>query len=404
MKTETTGRIWAEDPATGKRRDLTFEEHRGVLDLGNGRGAAAHRHPDRGTDRAVPPQPHPVPAAGHRRADPAAADRPVQDRRRAPAGHLHPSSPTCCRRSCAGSAATGPDVPLVVVLRQERARLQPADAAAVPVPPPARGPARRPRRRCADYLDHALDRDRGQRRRRPAAALHLPRLPPDLHHRRDPARDAAAHRPARRRAPRHQHHHGLQGRLPRGGHQRPPRVHHPPPGRCGPQRSTASRPTRNGPSSSATSSAARSPSATAAAPTPPPASTSTAACAARCCAPTPPSVPAWSRSAATSSTASPKPSKPGWLGEAEGLRVSLAGASEQARPDGPDHRPPQHHHQPRHASLRRRRRPHSHHPGKPPAGTATFHDHFLVRRRPGRLGLARQDHRAGHDRLQLRAA
>jgi hypothetical protein len=29
MKTETTGRIWAEDPAAGKRRDLTFEEHRG---------------------------------------------------------------------------------------------------------------------------------------------------------------------------------------------------------------------------------------------------------------------------------------------------------------------------------------------------------------------------------------
>jgi hypothetical protein len=29
MKTETTGRIWAENPATGNRRDLTFEEHRG---------------------------------------------------------------------------------------------------------------------------------------------------------------------------------------------------------------------------------------------------------------------------------------------------------------------------------------------------------------------------------------
>ncbi len=29
MKTTTTGRIWAEDPAGGKRRDLTFEEHRG---------------------------------------------------------------------------------------------------------------------------------------------------------------------------------------------------------------------------------------------------------------------------------------------------------------------------------------------------------------------------------------
>jgi hypothetical protein len=29
MKTETTGRIWAEDPASGRRRDLAFEEHRG---------------------------------------------------------------------------------------------------------------------------------------------------------------------------------------------------------------------------------------------------------------------------------------------------------------------------------------------------------------------------------------
>ena len=29
MRTQTTGRVWAEDPATGKRRDLTFEEHRG---------------------------------------------------------------------------------------------------------------------------------------------------------------------------------------------------------------------------------------------------------------------------------------------------------------------------------------------------------------------------------------
>ena len=29
MKTETTGRLWAEDPDTGRRRDLSFEEHRG---------------------------------------------------------------------------------------------------------------------------------------------------------------------------------------------------------------------------------------------------------------------------------------------------------------------------------------------------------------------------------------
>ena len=94
-----------------------------------------------------------------------------------------------------------------------------------------------------------------------------------------------------------------------------------------------------------------------------------AACAARCCAPTRPHGPAWPRSATTSSPASPKPNPARWLGEAEGLKVSLAGARRQARPDGPDHRPPQRRHQPRHARLRRRRRPHNHHTGKPPAST-----------------------------------
>jgi hypothetical protein len=47
-----------------------------VLDLVHGGGAAAHRDPHRGTDRAVAPQPDPVPATSHRRADPAAADHP----------------------------------------------------------------------------------------------------------------------------------------------------------------------------------------------------------------------------------------------------------------------------------------------------------------------------------------
>ena len=86
-----------------------------------------------------------------------------------------------------------------------------------------------------NYLDHALTAHRRQRRRRAPAALHLPRLPQAVHHRRDHARHAAAHRPTRRRPPRHQHHHGLQGRLPRRGDQRPPRVHRPPP-RAAPQR------------------------------------------------------------------------------------------------------------------------------------------------------------------------
>src|SRR6185436_4514269 len=29
LKTQTTGRVWAEHPDTGLRRDLSFEEHRG---------------------------------------------------------------------------------------------------------------------------------------------------------------------------------------------------------------------------------------------------------------------------------------------------------------------------------------------------------------------------------------
>jgi len=29
LKTQTTGRVWAEHPDTGARRDLSFEEHRG---------------------------------------------------------------------------------------------------------------------------------------------------------------------------------------------------------------------------------------------------------------------------------------------------------------------------------------------------------------------------------------
>ena len=41
MKTQAhTASIWAEDPGTGKRRDLTYEEHRGVLGLGGGGSAA----------------------------------------------------------------------------------------------------------------------------------------------------------------------------------------------------------------------------------------------------------------------------------------------------------------------------------------------------------------------------
>ena len=59
----------------------------GILDLGCRAHPARYRHPHRGTHRAVSSQPDPIPAAGQRRGDPAAADRPVQDRHREAPGH-----------------------------------------------------------------------------------------------------------------------------------------------------------------------------------------------------------------------------------------------------------------------------------------------------------------------------
>ena len=58
-----------------------------ILGLGDRRDPARYRHPRRGTGAAQPSQLRAVPAPRHRRAGAAAADRPVQDRRRAAAGH-----------------------------------------------------------------------------------------------------------------------------------------------------------------------------------------------------------------------------------------------------------------------------------------------------------------------------
>ena len=54
-----------------------------------------------------------------------------------------------------------------------------------------------------------------------------------------------------------------------------------------------------------------------------------------------------------------------WLGEAEGLKVSLAGARRQTRPNGPDRHPPRHRRPPRHPHLHRRRRTHQQQPTRP---------------------------------------
>ena len=118
----------------------------GLLGMGRDRGPPSHRDQDRGAHRAVAPQPGPVPAAVHRRAHPAAADRPVQDRRRAAPGH-QPRARRCPvgdhhpdprRRRCR---------PARRVLRRQRETLEPADAAAVPAPGSGQRTVPSPRRR-----------------------------------------------------------------------------------------------------------------------------------------------------------------------------------------------------------------------------------------------------------------
>ena len=83
----------------------------------------------------------------------------------------------------------------------------------------------------------------------------------------------------------------------------------------------------------------------------------------------------------------------GWLGEAEGLRVSLAAARDKlAQLDEAD--PPGRHRQPRHPRLPRHRRPHRHRarksPMMPPGSTAA-----ALRNQAGRIATAVEGRRAG---------
>ena len=104
---------------------------RSLLGLGIRGSPASYRHPVRRTPRAQPPQHHPVPAALHRRAGPAAADRAVQGRRRETAA----GQPRARRRP---QRDRQPDPrphrrhPARAQLRHPRENLEPAHAAAVP--------------------------------------------------------------------------------------------------------------------------------------------------------------------------------------------------------------------------------------------------------------------------------
>ena len=76
------GRIWADDPATGKRRNLTHEDERAfwswaAVEVLRATGIRIEELATR------PPQPHAIRTAQHRRDRADAAGRPVQDRRRA---------------------------------------------------------------------------------------------------------------------------------------------------------------------------------------------------------------------------------------------------------------------------------------------------------------------------------
>jgi hypothetical protein len=98
-----TTRIWADQPAGGKRRDLRHEEEYAFWALAALEVFQAHRDPDRGTPGAQPPQPGAIPSADHRGDRAAAADRPLQDlhrmapgcqpRTRRSALHRHPPDP-----------------------------------------------------------------------------------------------------------------------------------------------------------------------------------------------------------------------------------------------------------------------------------------------------------------------
>jgi hypothetical protein len=228
-----TARIWAEDPATGKRRDLTGEEDRAFWTFA---AVETLRHTGIRIEEltelshhslinyTLPGTGEPVPLLQ------IAPSKTDTERLLVISPELADVLATVITRIRDRNGALGcvasydshervwnPPMPL---LFQRRVGIEHrAIPAATLREVDQRGARRRER----------------HRRRRAAVAVRPTRLPPPVHHRRRPARHASAHRPTRRRAPRHQHHHGLQGRLPRRGDQRASRVHRPPPS-AAPQR------------------------------------------------------------------------------------------------------------------------------------------------------------------------
>ena len=191
----TSARAWAEDPATGKRRDLTLEEHRAfwtwaavevfrltgirieeLTELSH-HSFVQYRQP--ATSELIPLLQIAPSKTDQERLLVISPE--LADVLSAIIGRIRDSDGT---------------VPLVVGLRHPRTRLEPADAAAVPAPDRRRAPAAD----CTCHpcpAQHRAGRRRAHRRQRETAELHPPRFPQAIHHRCRDERHAAAHRPAR---------------------------------------------------------------------------------------------------------------------------------------------------------------------------------------------------------------
>ena len=227
MSTEGSARVWADEPGTGKRRDLTLEEHRGFWAWA---AVEVLRHSGIRIEELTELSHHSLvqyrlPATGELIPLLQIAPSKTDTER------LLVISPELADVLSAIITRIRGDqdcVPLVVAYDDNERQWNP------PMPllfqrrlRAENRPGHRPGHPAA--ARHRPGPDRAHRRRRPAAQVRAPRFPQDAHHRRDHARDAAAHRPARGRPPRHQHHDGIQSRLPRGSHQRTPGIHRPPP-------------------------------------------------------------------------------------------------------------------------------------------------------------------------------
>ena len=219
--------VWAEDTATGKRRNLSYEEEEAfwafavieVLRLTGIRCEELLELTHHGiTEYRLPTTGELVPLL---QIAPSKTDT----------ERLLLVSPELADvLSAIISRLRGPggDVPLTVSYDVRERVWNPADAAAVPAVHRQREPGIHPQRDPQAAHQRAR-RDRPDRRRRRPAHVLPARFPQDLRDRRHHERPAAPHRPGHLRAQEHRHHDRLQGRLPRRGDRGPPGVHRPPP-------------------------------------------------------------------------------------------------------------------------------------------------------------------------------